>query len=134
MKSCNEFLIRVVCSVFVVVVATFSLGALYAPALAEQDGAKLGYENDLLDLLCADQGAWLECYQQIPAQCREVLRPIVHKCVSSALADVKTPINLKTGLEKNVKIIECLNQEFSASLGLKRKNEERCKEQPKHLK
>lgn len=103
------------------------------PARAENEAEKLAYESDLLDIFCIDQGEWLKCYYQEPAKCRDVLRPIVHSCVSKYLADVQMPISLSTGLEKNIKIINCLNEIFPHSVGIKKRDDAFCKKQPEHL-
>jgi hypothetical protein len=103
-------------------------------AKAEFEGPRAGYESDLIGLLCADDGVWLECYHHEPSKCREVVRPLVHTCVERHLGDIKAPINLQTALERNVDIMGCFNEEFPKTIGAKRKNEKRCLEQPKHLK
>lgn len=103
-------------------------------ARAEFEGPRAGYESDLIGLLCADDGVWLECYYHEPSKCQEVLQPLVHTCVERHLGNIKAPINLKTALERNVDIMDCFNQEFPKTSGAKRKDEKRCLEQPKHLK
>lgn len=102
-------------------------------ANAEFEGQRAGYESDLIGLLCADDGVWLECYHHEPSKCQEVVQPLVHTCVERHLGDIKKPINLQTALERNVSIMECFNQEFPKTIGAKRKDEKRCLEQPKHL-
>jgi hypothetical protein len=120
-------------------VAAMALGTLAtfvgaSTASAELEGPRAGYENDLIGLLCSDDGAWLACYYHEPSKCREVVRPLVHSCVERHLGDIKKPINLQTALERNVDIMGCFNQEFPKTIGAKRKDEKRCLEQPKHLK
>ena len=109
---------------------------LMAPtrARAEFEGQRAGYESDLIGLLCADSGVWLECYHHEPSKCRDVVRPLVHTCVERHLGDIKAPITMQTALERNVDILGCFNQEFPKTIGAKRKDEARCREQPKHLK
>jgi hypothetical protein len=100
---------------------------------AELEPQKLGYINDVVELLCADGGLWLECYRHDPLKCRDTLKPLVHTCVERHLADAKLPIRLQTALERNVLILECFNTEFPKTIGANPKDEPRCKEQPKHL-
>jgi hypothetical protein len=120
----------------VLVIALTTLATFVGPraAHAEFEGPRLGYESDLIGLLCADSGTWLECYYHEPSKCREIVRPLVHTCVDRHLGDIKKPINLQTALERNVDIMGCFNQEFPKTIGAKRKDEKRCLEQPKHLK
>lgn len=103
-------------------------------ATAELDGERAGYEGDLIELLCADGGVWLECYYHSPSRCRQVVRPLVHTCVERHLADLKSEITMQTALERNVDILGCFNTEFPKTIGAKRKDEKRCLEQPNHLK
>jgi hypothetical protein len=104
------------------------------PAHAVDANIMSAFSNEVVKLICSDNGKWLEkCYRIESGTCHSVVQQFVSPCVSSKLSNLNQQLNYEDGLKIAQNMITCFNSGFEQFYGSNRVNTAECKELPAHL-
>jgi len=106
-------------------------------AVAESDGQVTGSQRSadpasiqkVVDEICSDGGAWLQCYSLDPAKCRSITTGFVDPCVRRVIAKPSQDPNL----HPLAQMLGCFNQEFMSKYGAGEVKTPECANPMKHL-
>lgn len=108
----------------------FTLGSLPASALEEAHIKQI--EAAVVKHICSDS-SWLECWGEKPSSCDKVIGKVAETCLGQHLPRVKAGVQYEEARVTGLKIIKCINDEFSVSRPFGKKDTPECQEVPQHL-
>lgn len=103
--------------------------AVVAQGPAAQASADPASIQKVVDEICSDGGAWLQCYSLDPAKCRSITTGFVDPCVRRVIAKPSQDPNL----HPLAQMLGCFNQEFMSKYGAGEVKTPKCANPMKHL-
>jgi hypothetical protein len=102
------------------------------PASALEDDHIKQIEAAVVKHICSDS-AWLACWGEKPASCNAIIGKVANTCLGQYLPGVKQNVQYEQARAAGLKIIKCINDEFSVSRPFGKKDTPECQEVPTHL-
>jgi hypothetical protein len=119
-----------------------SLVSLGTFLLARDVGAQTGQQvnplrenamQQLIGMICSDNGEWLRCYSLPPPNCRSITEGYVRPCVDRILSTVTHELKGQEELQTMQRLLGCFNEEFMRRYGAGQVKSKECQLPPKHL-
>ncbi len=106
------------------------------PAKAQAGGepAWVGaIKSKMVEHICKDGGAWLECYEQRASDCQRIARDFVYSCIDKTARNAPANVDSQVAAALSKSMVECFNKTFETNYGAWQKRTPECQKPPKHL-
>jgi hypothetical protein len=111
--------------------------ALHVPSASAQAGNEPAWvgaiKSKMVEHICKDGGAWLECYEQRSSDCQRIARDFVFSCIDKAARNAPVNVDSQVAGELSKSMVECFNKTFETNYGAWQKRTPECQKPPKHL-
>ncbi len=111
--------------------------SVYPPLARAQSGEAPAWVNllkgKMVEHICKDGGAWLECYGQRPSDCPLIARNFIYSCIDKSARNAPATVTSQIAAELSKSMVECFNSTFETEYGAWQKRTPECLKPPQHL-
>lgn len=125
---------RALLIVSILSVVVLALDVPLANAQSDNEPAWVGaLKSKMVEHICKDGGAWLECYEQRPSECQRIARDFVFSCIDKVARTAPVNVDSQVAAALSKSMVECFNKTFETNYGAWQKRTPECQKPPKHL-